>query len=267
MSRKKTLPSPATQRKALIQKKILTKDGRNQASGKKVQSKAVIQRLYKFYITDKNPASRPYFEAYSLRKRTLSRIEREGSESSISTPRGRISGTKYVRDVDTRTGKTFEKSLPPEVSIRYGRYYKTVQHVRDEFTYRIRPSIRCNQATYSQAARRAERIVGEIVAVLRRLIKQRGSLYRDHDVGAIVRYRCHDIETRDGIDNPVGYCRVPWITVHDVDLFNVALSEAFETALNIVFKYPGGSVSVSRVDVYVSTKWRSTNLDLLRVRE
>lgn len=266
MGKKRSLPSVSEQIKVLKQKKILTKDGRNPSSGRRVSTKWSVYRLYKFYVIDGNSANRPVFEAYAQQKRTFSRLEEKGDAAKVSTPRGKRSGRQYIRSIDTKTGRSLAKGLSPNVSPRFGKYYKTVQHVRDEFTYRIEPPITATQATISKANKRAGDVSDDIVSILNRFLSARRSLYRNHAVGAIVTYRTKNVETASGITNPEGYIRIPWIRIYDVDIFKTALIEGFETALDIVFKYPGGSMSIRKVDVYISTVWRGTNIDLLRAR-
>jgi hypothetical protein len=266
MARAKTLPSQKEQYRALRKKGIINAKGRNPASGKRIQGKWTIYRLYKFYVVDRHPRTDPYFQAYSLRKATYARIEEHGAKVIVSTPKGKKTGVRFIRDEDTRTEKILTRRLPENVEPRFGKYYKTVQHVRDEFTYRIRPPINASQLNYDAAFKRATRVTSEIVGILDLFLGTRRNLYKDKAVGSIVRYKTKNIRTNTGIDNPEGWIRVPWITITNKRLVEAAMLEAFETALQIVFKYPEGVVRIDRVDVYISTKFRGGNIDLLRAR-
>jgi len=267
MGRKRTLPTYKKQYEALRKKGIIDKQGRNPLSRKRIQGKWTIYRLYKFYIIDKHRKTDPYFLAYSLRKRTFARIERLGPKTRVSTPSGMRTGRQFIRDIDKETERSLNKKLPGNVSPRYGRYYKSVQHVRDEFIYSLRPPIHASQLSFDSAMKRAENVTDEIVGIIDMFLKVRGALYRNHAVGSIVHYDTEHVTTASGVENPSGWIRVPWITIQNRDLIRAAMLEAFETAFMIVFKYPKGSVSVFRVDVYISTKFRGGTIDLLRARK
>jgi hypothetical protein len=266
MVRAKTLPSQKEQYKALRKKGIINAQGRNPASGKRIQGKWTIYRLYKFYIVDRHPRTDPYFQAYSLRKATYERIEKQGAKVIVSTPKGKKTGVRFIRDEDTRTEKALIRKLPENVDPRFGKYYKTVQHVRDEFTYRIKPAIVASQVNYDQCVKRSMKVTREIIGILDLFLSTRRSLYKDKAVGSIVRYKTKNITTHDGTINPESWIRVPWITITNRSLVEAAMQEAFETALQIVFNYPEGVVRIDRVDVYISNKFRSGNIDLLRAR-
>lgn len=266
MVRAKTLPSQREQYRALRKKGIVNAQGRNPASGKRIQGKWTIYRLYKFYVVDRHPKTDPYFLAYSLRKATYARIEEHGAKVIVSTPKDKKTGVRFIRDEDIRTEKALIKRLPENVEPRFGKYYKTVQHVRDEFTYRIKPAIVASQVNYDACIRRSQKVTRDIVDILDLFLKTRGNLYRDKAVGSIVRYKTKNITTHDGTINPEAWIRVPWITITNKSLVEAAMLEAFEMALQIVFKYPEGVVRIDRVDVYISNKFRSGNIDLLRAR-
>jgi hypothetical protein len=150
--------------------------------------------------------------------------------------------------------------------MRYGRHYTTVKHVRDEFIYRIQPPIRANQQIRGSAERRAERVIDDIIRICNLMFSERRELYRNHAFGAIIMYRTNNIETNTGVSNPKGYIRAPWTRLPDIDLFRIALTEGFDTAFDILYKYPGGMIIIYRVDVYLSTLWKGTNIDFSRIR-
>lgn len=264
--RNTSLPSQKEQYQQLKKKGIIDNQGRNPVSGRKIQGKWTIYRLYKFYITDRHKKSEPYFQAYSLRKATYARIEQHGPRVKIATPEGLKTGSSFVRGQDTRTEKELIRRLPPQVTPRFGRYYKTVQHVRDEFIYSIRPPIVASEVNYTVMIKRSMQVVSEIVSIIAHYLKIRGELYRNHAVGSIVHYNTDNLTTASGVENPSGYIRVPWITIQNRSLIEAAMQEAFETAIHMIFKYPQAIVEIYRVDVYISTKFRSGNIDLIRAR-
>lgn len=261
------LPSQKEQYRALRKKGIIDKQGRNPYSKKTIKGKWTVYRLYKFYVIDKHRTTEPYFQAYSLRKATYERIERLGKKAVVSTPKGKKTGVAFIREEDERTEKKLLSKLPSHVSPVFGKYYRTVQHVRDEFIYRIRPPITVTQLNYNAAHKRSENVVSDIVGILDLFLSSRKNLYRDKAVGSIVRYRLVGIEMRTGEDHVEAWIRVPWITITNRSLISAALLEAFETCMEIVFKYPKGIVKIDRVDVYISNKFRSGNIDLLRARK
>ena len=265
--RARSLPSQKEQYRQLRKKGIINKQGRNPVSGRQIKGKWTIYRLYKFYVVDEHKKTDPYFQAYSLRKSTYARIEEHGPRVKVSTPAGMKTGSSFIRSQDTRTEKELLKRLPPQVTPRFGRYYKTMQHVRDEFIYSIRPPIVVSEVNYTSMMRRSEQVTREIVSIISHYLKIRGELYRNHAVGSIIHYNTDNMTTQSGQENPSGYIRVPWITIQNKSLIEAAMQEAFETAIHMIFKYPKAIVEIYRVDVYISTKFRSGNIDLIRARK
>jgi hypothetical protein len=250
----------------LIRKNILTKDGRNPASGKKINAPATIARLYKFYITDNNPPSVPVFRAYAQQKKAYERLEERPQTITFSSPSGKKTGASYLKQYDRNTISRVKRSLPDNVSPRFGKYYKTVKHVRDEFTFRIRPPIKVNQATQGRAEHRAETVSQQIADIINAMYTTRKALYSHHAMGAIIAYHTSNIETMTGVSNPDGYIRVPWTRFPKIDFFRHNMVMGFDTAIGIVFNYPGGTVTIYKVEVYISTIFRGTNIDHLRIR-
>lgn len=262
-----SLPPQKKQIMELKKKGIITRQGTNPISGKKIQGKWTVYRLYKFYIIDKHRKTEPYFQAYSQRKAMYARIEKQGGSLQVLTPSGKKTASSFIRGEDIQTEKELTKKLPVYVSPSFGKYYRSVQHIRDEFTYSIRPPIVVSEVNYRSMLRRAEEVSRELVDIIHQYLRIRGELYRNHAVGAILFYDTDNVTTSSGLNNPSGHIRMPWITIQNYSIIEDALNECFETAFNIIFKYPKAIVEIYRVDVYISTKFRSGNIDLIRARK
>jgi hypothetical protein len=235
---------------------------KNNALPRGARSLSAINRLYSFY--HRKPLSTPFAEAYGMEKRAYSYIEKRGGEYVLASPKGYVSAKKYIKKMDLSTQK--EIVAPPHVEIKFNHYYKSVQHVRDEFIYVIQPPVIASVAGMNKALKRVEiDVIPNILQIIKSLIRARKALYRNHDIGAICHYETKGVETSTGVSNPTAYTRVPWIQIQHLRLFEESLFDAIKTAFDIVYNYKGSSVTLFRIDVYISTPWRASAFDMLRI--
>lgn len=234
-----------------------------QSERKKRLSEHSINRLYGFYKTKKHPKSTPFYEVYGEKKKLERHLERY-PERKISTPSGGISPKIYVTKIHHKTKKNVDEQIRvkyPGVDIEYGRWYETPQHVRDEFFYIIRPSI--TSTKINENKNRIDTVIDHIIEILDIMVTQRQTLYKDHDVGALVYYRAGKLQ----IENIEGYTRAPWTNIFDLDLFRDSLHDAFNAALNILSRPSATAktyVRFTKLLVYVSTSTKATQFNLMR---
>ncbi len=213
-------------------------------------------------------------------RRIPKKIERQ---KSFTTPKGKITAEQFkksegyqriqIKAEDKKTKEEIIQKLPYRFQGRqiFNHYYSWVKHVRDEFTYSIRPPIVAtnSKASIDHAKKQFQtEVYPEIADLVDNLIKYRGSIYRDHDFGALLYYDTFQMVTASGEHNPKGYIRVGWTAVEHKERFLKGVLEAVERALLVLSSASASAKSylkITRIDIYVSTKTRATKTDLMRV--
>lgn len=224
---------------------------------------STINRLYSFY--HKNPLSTPYSQAYGMQKRMHRYIEKTPEIYKIKTPKGRITTKKYIHQIDKETKKEALDLIPSYVNVDFNRYYPTVKHLRDEMRFVIKPPIKACVANMSKSLKRvSNEVIPLIIDTIKIIVKKRSFFYSGYDIGALCHFDSSDIETEGGVTDPSFYTRVAWIDINNLSLFSDSVFEAIKKGFDKVYDYKGSSVTLFRIDVYISTKWKASQVDMLR---
>lgn len=262
MGKRKKVKVSYTKKLAWLRKRhIIVKKGK--------VAKTTVNRLYTKFKIQKMPLSTPRDVAMGMGKRLERKIERYGADAVIRTPKGKITGKRYVRNIARTSQKQVRRDLPNYISPTFGIKYKN-QHVRDEFVYTIRPPIVTTRSGIPKTKTYLRKtLIPDILFYLKIFLEKRGYLYKHHDIGALVFYNTNKFTTANGIVNPSGYARMPWIAIRSYSIIEDELFKAFNQALHIFDTTSGkasrgASIELYRVDVYISTKERATTFDELR---
>jgi len=172
-----------------------------------------------------------------------------------------ISGKEYVQTVEKETRQ-------PEtdyIQWTYGQTFGTENtplKVRDTLIYNIEPAETATEITMNAALKNMRKHIHDIWELFHLNYRSRKSLYRGKVTGALVYYHTEGVTSEDGVTNPEGFTTVQWNTLAKL---RPEIYRASQIAYDIVYRYKGSSVSIYRVEVYISTRKKATQMDLLRL--
>jgi len=258
------LPSLDAQKKALEKKGIII--GR-------ARTPRVVNRLYRYYIRQRHPASDPRDYAYGMRTRVEQRIERSTRPERMTVATGagkRVPVKTIIRKREQMSIREFERALPPNVSFHYGKTFRTVDKIRDYGVFQIIPPIRASVLTIEKARKRARSVTEEIIAVIHLAQRLRGAFYKNYDVGGKIIAKGRNFETHDEMGkNPSIVVSLPWTGLHRPDDYfrMMLMDQGFEEVLQALYAKSAqekASVTILRVELKFTTDKRPSNIDRLR---
>jgi hypothetical protein len=193
-------------------------------------------------------------------KRLQTKIEKHGEKATIRTPKGKISAKEYVREIDKQSINKILSRISPMTQVQDVYFNKHIKagKVRDTFKYIIRPPIVTNMVMRRNAEARMTIEVREIMKIIDIIWKERGHFYSDSVIGALI------FSNAENVPNPPPPYGVEFNTY---EKFASRLHNMVKVLYSNVFNnYPDAIIEIFRIDVFISTAGKLSNLSKLRSR-
>lgn len=250
-------------KKALTYKQKLSWLRKNKVKFRKdLPAESTVNRLYSFY--QKNSLSTPKDIAMGMGKRIEQKIERNGEETLIQTPKGKIKAKNYYKKISEKSIEDIKQTISPRIKFE-GDIYRMSKRVNDYLTFRT--SLTCNKKNFVECLEKVRtEIIPTIMDSLIYVLKRRRKFYVDSLVMGKIQFNNVDTERlhREHIE---------WAGNIEVAKkgfskdFEDALFNAIERGFEVVYRYETTGlteVTLTEIEIIISPRFYSPQVELLR---
>jgi hypothetical protein len=222
---------------------------------KELPRESTVDRLYSFY--QRNPLSTPRNLAYGLPKRIEKTIE---AQKEFKTPKGKITAKQYIKTIDYRTARQIRQTASPSaVRIKFSHRFKS-QKREDSFRYnfRNRKGIIINSMNVKNALLSLERIdIPDLMEIIELFFLKRGDyFYKNRLIGALILYDTENMPD-DPIPRPVAFVTKDEFPKYLWDMIYQLLT------IDILRNYKNAIIKLKHLNIYIRTREKPTNVELL----